>query len=130
MGLNIFFVLIDHFKKIWKVSLKDKTTKNIKLNASKKCITTHNITATLQIYNGTEFKNSIMIGSILLEGNIKYMLKGFCIKYESEEIKMQKRLAQGSTLFPILFSIFLNDLLNELEANDIYTLSYPDHIIC
>ena len=58
------------------------------------------------------------------------MLEGFSLKYGSVEIKTQRGLMQGSTFFPILFNIFLNDLSNELEINGTYTLAYADDIAC
>ena len=36
---------------------------------------------------------------------------------------------QGSTISPILFNTFLNDLLNSFETNNIHVLAYADDIV-
>ena len=61
---------------------------------------------------------------------IQKMLENFSLKYCDIIIHTQWGLAQGLTFSPILFNIFLNDLLNKLENNDIYTLAYADDLAC
>ena len=71
-GFKYLFTMVDHFTKYgWIIPLKDKTAKNV-LGAFKKCITTHNVLATLQTDNGTEFKNSIT-NQFWLERNIQHI---------------------------------------------------------
>ena len=59
---------------------------------------------------------------------IKDMLDKFCLNYNGIKIKTEKGLVQGSTLSPLLFNLFINDLLNLLERWGIETRAYADDI--
>ena len=56
------------------------------------------------------------------------MLSGFSLKYGNITINTTNGLVQESSLSPILFNIFLNDLLNKLDRNEIHNLTYADDL--
>ena len=57
---------------------------------------------------------------------VQKMLDWFKLKYRDKIIDAQIGLTQGSTLTPILFKIFLNNLLNNFEKDGIKSLAYAD----
>ena len=57
------------------------------------------------------------------------MLENFKLKYENRIIRTKRGLVQSSIIPPILFNIFLNDLLNSFETNNINVLAYTDDIV-
>ena len=61
---------------------------------------------------------------------ISNMLKDFKIDIEGETIPTFRGLIQGSVLSPILFNLFVNDLLVEYETAKIESRAYADDIIC
>ena len=61
---------------------------------------------------------------------IKNILKDFTLHYNNEIIIPKRGLVQGSVLSPLIFNLFINDLLNEFEANKITALGYADDIVC
>ena len=56
------------------------------------------------------------------------MLSGFSLKYGNITINATNGLVQESSLSPILFNIFLNDLLNKLDRDEIHNLTYADDL--
>ena len=56
-------------------------------------------------------------------------LENFKLKCEYRIIRTNRGLVQDSTISPILFNIFLNDLLNSFETNNIHVLVYADDIV-
>ena len=61
---------------------------------------------------------------------IKCMLNNLKFKLGKEIIITKKGLIQGSVLSPLLFIIFINDLLGKFEDKIIFTRAYADDIVC
>ena len=57
------------------------------------------------------------------------MLDYFKFKIWKEIIETKRGLIQGSVLSPLLFNIYINDLLKEYEDNKIYVRAYTDDIV-
>ena len=60
---------------------------------------------------------------------VSNMLCNFTLKVEQETIHIKTGRIQGSVLCPILFNIFLNDLLWTIEHNETTTRIYADDIV-
>ena len=56
------------------------------------------------------------------------MLRKFKLNYNGETIHTNKCLVQSSVLSPILFNLFINDLIILLEINSIMVRTYADDI--
>ena len=57
------------------------------------------------------------------------MLNKFTLVYMNEKIRAKRRLVQGSVLSPLLFNIYINDILIEFKINNIEAKAYVDDIV-
>ena len=58
------------------------------------------------------------------------MLNKFTIETGNKIIKIHRELIQGSDISPVLFNIFINDLLLKYENKKIEMRSYVDDAAC
>ena len=72
--------------------------------------------------------NKEIIGKIKLLYSKAKLKKSF----NSENINVNNDILQGSLISPILFDLYINDLINELDNNSFDVLTYADDfcIIC
>ena len=65
-----------------------------------------------------------LIGSIKL----LYSKAKLKISYNSECINVNNGVLQGSLISPMLFDLYINDLINELDKNSFEVLAYADDL--
>ena len=68
--------------------------------------------------------NEELIGSIKL----LYSKAKLKISYNSECINVNNGVLQGSLISPMLFDLYINDLINELDKNSFEVLAYADDL--